>query len=715
MPADPRRTTTTDLDVPAVLRELQDRYSFSDAQLATALGVSLVAFDRWMRGVVRPSQEQARHLEKLIDSPTQKPIRMPTPFPSKGATRYALNYSKPDLFSAKPTIGYSSTPGPPVLTRITTGNFFGSPDCLAELLYRNRIPAATPLNAVAVSASAGKNTYTYDAHTYHTKVPPQGILDFLHSYLPDGGLVLDPFAGSGMTGVAALVAGTDVVLSDLSPAACFIAHNFTETVRPKDFVAALDTVLAPIAKLGRRLYTTTCRKCDSPVEASYYVWSYRVLCDHCDSEFSLWRHATKYGRTVRDHKILTRFPCPHCDRPLVKRTLQRTIAEPVSVAYRCCEPGISRHPLNDSDRATISTLAVDPPIVPGFVPNVAIPDGVNLNQPKRHGLTTIASFYTPRNLTVLSHLWRSIHCLTDSRMAAAMAFVFTSLYQRVSRLAEFRFWGGSGNTARFNVPFVFKEMNVLATFHRKALTILDHLETTVSHYGAHKAVFCGSASELAHLPDESVDLIFTDPPFGANINYSELNLLWEAWLGRNTDVTNEAIINRHQGKRLSEYNHLMTLSLRECHRVLRSDHWLLLVFMNSSAEVWDGLKKAVLEAGFSLERVDVFDKQHGTFKQFVSENTPGGCDVVMHCRKTTRTVTAPTTGQDPHDDIGEFVREYRNAAPTTVYLHVSRAEEIDYRRLYSDWLRQALTNNGELVDFETFRQVAQDMLESREE
>ena len=631
-------------------------------------------------------------------------------FPSKGATRRALNNPGPDLFSRSPVVRHATTPGAPVLTRITEGDLFGEPDSLTEILCRNQEPARTPLQPVKTSPSAGKNTYTYDAHTYHTKVPPQGIIEFLHHYLPSGGLVLDPFAGSGMTGVAALVAGNDVILSDLSPAACFIAHNFTESVPPDAFVAALDRVMTPLADLRQRLYTTTCRECNTSVEASYYVWSYHVVCYHCETEFCIWHHSLKYGRTVREHKILGRFPCPHCHETVLKRKLSRTFAEPVAVAYKCCRRGITRHPLDDSDLETISRINTDPPIAAEFVPDVAVPDGVNLNQPKRHGLIKIASFYTTRNLSALSHIWQSIHRLTDPGLASAMAFVFTSLYQRVSRLAEFRFWGGSGNTARFNVPFVFKEVNVFATFRRKATTILDHLETTASKYRARKAVMCTSATDLRCLPDESVDLIFTDPPFGANINYSELNILWESWLGRQTDATSEVIINRFQGKGLPEYNQLMAMSLRECHRVLRPGHWLLLVFMNSSAAVWEGLRNAVKQSGFSLERVDVFDKQHGTFKQFVSENTPGMCDLVMHCRKTRDSSETLLDSRNAEQAISEFILTYSEVVPTTVFLHVSRPDEVDYRRLYSEWVGYALTNDAGVVGFEEFRRIARDTL-----
>ena len=49
----------------------------------------------------------------------------------------------------------------------------------------------------------GKNDPIYNAHSYHTKVPPRGIIPYILHYTEPGDLILDPFCGSGMTGVAA--------------------------------------------------------------------------------------------------------------------------------------------------------------------------------------------------------------------------------------------------------------------------------------------------------------------------------------------------------------------------------------------------------------------------------------------------------------------------------------------------------------------------------
>lgn len=291
----------------------------------------------------------------------------------------------------------------------------------------------------------------------------------------------------------------------------------------------------------------------------------------------------------------------------------------------------------------------------------------------------------------------------------SLGFVFTSLYQRVTRLSEFRFWGGSGNTARFNVPHVFNEANVFVTFERKARTIQDHLETTARHYTGRSVVRTGSATDLSFIPDESVDLIFTDPPFGANINYSEMNILWESWLGLFTDSTDEVIVNKFQEKDAVAYGDLMHSSLNECYRVLRTGHWLILVFMNSSQQIWEQLRRAISGAGFSLERVDIFDKQHGTFKQFVSDNT-AGCDLILHCRKSTEVTkprsTALKSEISPERAVAKFLANRQQRIPMLPYLHVNRAEEIDFRRLYSEWLAGTLCAETKFLDFSSFIEVA---------
>lgn len=697
------------MNISEMLQEIQAKRSLTIAALAEVLGASFVSVNRWIQGTAKPSPAQIRQIQQIYESVSIYSREKITPianhFSSRGLSR---NLPLFDLLLPKVTL--SDTTFGSILPRIKQDIFFMSEDhvTLNDILSTHKTPALTADDPPESGMSAGKNTYTYDAHTYHTKVPPQGIAELLSHYLPSGGLVLDPFAGSGMTGVAARTLGIDCILNELSPAASFIARQFSSMINPDLFQAGVNAIIEATREIREQLYTTQCRECGRNTEILYTVWSYNVSCPHCHTEFTLWDHCRHYGRIVREHKILSEFPCPQCKRTLKKSTLERTKPRPVLLGYKCCGSKQQEvtHPLAEEDLIHIHNIEVSPPLIEAYIPRTKLPDGVNLRQPKKHGIDTVDKFYTTRNLAAMSHLWYTIHRVEQAELAAFLAFAFTSLYQRVTRLSEFRFWGGSGNTARFNVPYIFNETNVFVTFIRKTNSILDHLRTTAQSYTGHTIIANNSATSLNFLPDNSIDLIFTDPPFGANINYSEMNILWESWLGDFTDTTNEAIINKFQGKGIDEYELLMRASLQECYRVLRPGRWLLLVFMNSSKEVWEALRSAITQAGFEIVKADLFDKHHGTFKHFVSENTTG-FDLVLHCRKPMIKVNVAQERRKAqlHESVISFLHTKGAKLPTNSFLHVERNREIDYRQLYSEWLAQSLLETPEFLNFSSFRTI----------
>jgi len=97
--------------------------------------------------------------------------------------------------------------------------------------------------------------------------------------------------------------------------------------------------------------------------------------------------------------------------------------------------------------------------------------------------------------------------------------------------------------------------------------------------------------------------------------YSELNLLWEAWLGVFTDNEPEAVVNKTQGKGLPEYQRLIEACFREFYRVLKPGRWMTVEFHNSVNAVWNSIQEALLRAGFMVADVRSLDKKQGAFKQ----------------------------------------------------------------------------------------------------
>jgi len=205
----------------------------------------------------------------------------------------------------------------------------------------------------------------------------------------------------------------------------------------------------------------------------------------------------------------------------------------------------------------------------------------------------------------------------------------------------------------------------------------------------------GSATSLAKLPSGSVDYVFTDPPFGGNIQYSELNLLWESWLGRRTKPRLEAVVSRSQGKSIRAYGGLMGQAFAEMHRVLKQDGRMTLVFHHTSGEVWSEVQSRLAEARFAVESIQTLDKSHQTFKQVTAAGAVS-YDAVVTCRRAAeRRTTAPrrAPGRGKRDDLRAFLRQHLRQLPPAA------SPERQARKLHSRAIAHFL-RTGRPVDFD---------------
>ena len=124
----------------------------------------------------------------------------------------------------------------------------------------------------------------YNAHQYLTKVPVSAIQPFIEAYTEPGDRVLDPFAGSGMTGVAAAMLGRRSVMTDVSVLGQHVGTNYMNIVDPHLFRdGAARAVTEASARLGR-VYLHPCSRCGSIAELSRRVWSVAVRCSNCASD-----------------------------------------------------------------------------------------------------------------------------------------------------------------------------------------------------------------------------------------------------------------------------------------------------------------------------------------------------------------------------------------------------------------------------------------------
>ncbi len=527
----------------------------------------------------------------------------------------------------------------------------------------------------------------YNAHSYLTKVPLAAIRPFVEAYTEPGDLVLDPFAGSGMTGVAAAISGRRAVLRDINVLGQHIGANYVNLVDAGRFREAARACVQRAIKRVGDVYATRCVRCKGRAELSRTTWSMVCECRHCGGKLNFYRELERadWSKSTMD--------CPHCGEGFVLRGTRRIGEEPVLDTVAC---GCAR---NLADQEPSRPL-VQPQVEGLSWPDLAIGSDRQMFQASalaKHNLVTTASFFSERNLAVLAALRAAIEEEDDLAVRRKLLFTFTAILARASKRYQ---WSRKRplNAAHqhYYIAPVFYEWNVIDLFERKAEAVLRSdafireerrsaafvradLDTTDELPVEYEL---GSADAL-DLPDESIDYVFTDPPFGSNIFYSDMSLFQEAWLGGTTDHEREAVVDRSGNgtkRRTAErYEGLIAGALGECHRVLKPDGWLSLVFSNSSGAMWALVQRAVAAARFVIDadQITVLDKGQRSVKGLASgfENIVTA-DLILSMRKAgvddefAEIRLAPDAFLDQAIDAAVAGKE--RDTPTHVYLGVVR-------------------------------------------
>jgi hypothetical protein len=145
-----------------------------------------------------------------------------------------------------------------------------------------------------------------------------------------------------------------------------------------------------------------------------------------------------------------------------------------------------------------------------------------------------------------------------------------------------------------------------------------------------------SATCMDQIPSDSIDYIFTDPPYGGAVQYGELNFVWESWLGLNTDWHDqEIIVNHTRNKSLEDWADMMFLAMQECYRVLKPGRCLSLCWHDASAATWRHVQDIMARVGFIVEDSDralFIDTGSNTYNQRVTDKVVKR-DLVLNFRK----------------------------------------------------------------------------------
>jgi DNA modification methylase len=680
----------------------------------------------------------------------------------------------------------------------------------------------------AADIKEGKNDPVYNAHSYHTKVPPRSIVPYILHYTQPGDLVVDMFCGSGMTGVATQmcvqppadilgsfpelndrVGPRACILNDLSPAACHIAYNYNTPVDIEALKLEFNRIKATVEDEFDWLYGTehyepavgvydvsdqevACRlknppggktkhnlleeeertwellnkaevetrlgypvteltrdekwldldlaKVDQwiciPAAIQYTIWSDVYRCEGfitieeptgkvstrgknagkpivtkkraargCGHEIVLWDVAVDDpAGNVRDD-----FNCPSCNQKWTKCDLDYIRAVPVFVAIDVGRltgtDGRYYRRISRREVEKVAQLEKEP--IHDWYPDQEIYPHRELMSMgvTKHGVSRISDFYTRRNLRALARLWAEV---SKSQVIAPLRFLITSTFSHVERTTRYKFRRG-GNSSLAGLLYIGSitvEDNIMRQLDTKIRQVAKGLGQ-LAKLGNSSRSAClvnkGSADDLAWLPDCSVDFIFTDPPFGGNIFYSDASMLYEAWLGEFTDEKRELVYHRRSKqqrekdgyvfKTPEDYSQGMATAFREMFRVLKPGRWATVEFNNSDGAVFEAIKDGVRKAGFEIANMLLLDKEQKTFKQL--QGADGTQDVVdkdvlfnLHKPSAIR-IEVRSEDHDLEQQVVEAVRRHLQTLPERVKAEPAK---------YNDEHRTTATINSMLMN-----------------
>ena len=511
----------------------------------------------------------------------------------------------------------------------------------------------------AVDVSEGKTHPVYRAHGYHTKVPHLAIVPSILHYTEPGDLVLDGFAGTGMTGVAAQWCGTApetyrkelealwskegfsnpswglrrIIQNDLSPLASFIAANYGLPFDLDAFAEAGRALLDEVEAEFGWMYETLHTDGETTGQIDYTVWSEVFSCPDCISEVVF----TDEALDEASGRIRDVFPCPQCGSELTRRRLERlyesrfdpfidaTIRVPKresAMIHYSVEGVTYRKKPDASDVATLKRIDRLP--LPPEVPSELIPRMHMTHERARmdySGVTHVHHFFLPRAAHALATMWRRANAHADLRLRHMLLYFVEQAIWGMSILNRY----GPTHYSQVNrqltgVYYVSSQISEVSPRYNLG-NKLSRLVKTFGHAPARQPSGCvmtASTTASLDIPDNSVDYVFTDPPFGENIYYADLNFLVESWHGVLTNAAPEAIVDRFKKKGLPEYQRLMQRCFEEYQRVLKPGRWITVVFHNSRNAVWTAIQEAMLAAGFVVADVRTMDKQQGSYRQVTS-------------------------------------------------------------------------------------------------
>lgn len=379
----------------------------------------------------------------------------------------------------------------------------------------------------------------FGVHGYFTKQVYSVVQEYIKTFTKPGDLVLDPFGGTGVTLIEALMLGRKAIHIDINPLSKFIVRNL---IQPTD-LATLDEAF---------------------------------------------------------QRVKRRF---EAEAPKDEKEVQRALR---------------KYPY---------------------------PKGIVL--PENSDVRTIEQLFSPIQLAQLAYLKHLIMLQEQGDVRNSLLLMFSGLLNKVN-LTYHSSKGrseGRGDSAIFRYyryrlapePAKIDLMKYFESRFKKVVAAKRDIAPLINDRTILNAtVLKGTATDLKAIKSETVDYIYTDPPYGSKIPYLDLSVMWTSWLDlpvTDEDYSNEAIEGGEHHKTKEEYSKLLAQSIAEMARVLKYDRWMSFVFAHKDPAYWHLIIDSAEKAGFEYAGTVRQNNGQTSFKKRQNPFTVLSGQLIINFRK----------------------------------------------------------------------------------
>lgn len=390
-------------------------------------------------------------------------------------------------------------------------------------------------------------------HKYWSRKPWFVIEKYIDKYSKKGDSVLDPFCGSGIIGAEAVLKERNFIGYDLNPVATFISENTLENDFQTD--AFNDEF--------KRLEKAIKEKLMSLYEVGDEYCVYAILGAKNEKPYNCVLGDYSFGKKKKVN--------------LAKKILNPNVSFPKNLWF----------------------------------PDKEFPKKFYKDRFSYKGIKNVSDMFTKRNLLALAILFNEIN-KSNFKYKKLFLLGFTNTLLHVSKLKAENVRPLSVNN--YWVPDDYIEENVWWRFADRVKNIRIAKESMakrkedygIKHLGQFR-IHNESSLKMKGVKSGSVNYVFTDPPYGEAVQYSELSFVWNCWLEKNFNIKEEVIINPVQNKGFNEFNKQMESFISETHRVLKDGGYFTLCFQNKDVKIWLGIVKLIKDYNFKLVDIDIFD------------------------------------------------------------------------------------------------------------